>query len=416
MAGRNWLRHRNGVAEGVRVSPMPSLEPLEPRLLLSADPIGLDPLLALEHSPAGQAISLDVERQDHATEPRDPSLILTFLSLPDEQYGTPRVSTCTKPDGESAERSEFAVTESLETEPASRIESAIQVSVELSESPHTTEDGSTVFLSGDDADITLAPENVPVQIRGPPAGHFLAPYQRISDDSEIATDSFDSASAESILGAPELLAADLPGLHLDASDPANYAGQIVYLDFGGAERITYNGPVAVGPFDVPRFQAPGRPAGQEEAIISQTLSLLEETFASMGVIVTAMEPPAGIEHSRVWIGGDDSAFAAHGSFAGIAEQIDVGNRDRSDTAYVFSESILILERLVCEENRTNLAGDWAMVRVAKAEALLVSGREDDGMREAEESMEVLQREVARTNRAELRDALADLKRILASEP
>jgi len=32
--------------------------------------------------------------------------------------------------------------------------------------------------------------------------------------------------------------------------------QVVYLDFDGADNITYNGPVSVGPFDVPAFTRP----------------------------------------------------------------------------------------------------------------------------------------------------------------
>jgi len=60
----------------------------------------------------------------------------------------------------------------------------------------------------------------------------------------------------------------LPGLELvDPSSIDRIAGQVFYLDFDGARDVIYNGPVTVGPFDVPAFSLEGTPlAGQEQVI------------------------------------------------------------------------------------------------------------------------------------------------------
>ncbi|MDP6717124.1 MAG: hypothetical protein QGF59_00660 [Pirellulaceae bacterium] len=131
----------------------------------------------------------------------------------------------------------------------------------------------------------------------------------------------------------------LPGLRL--VDPhTNVDGQIIFLDFDGAEDVVYNGPVTVGPFDVPVFEAPGELAGQEEAIIASVLEQLEQTFAGSGVIFTTAQPVEGVEYSTVYIGGDDSAFREYGSFRGLAESIDGGNGSLIDKAFVFSANLV----------------------------------------------------------------------------
>jgi len=60
-------------------------------------------------------------------------------------------------------------------------------------------------------------------------------------------------------------------MYLVDPDLSNWQGQIIYLDFDGAQNVTYHGPLTVGPFDIPAFQAPVALAGQEQAIIDQVL-------------------------------------------------------------------------------------------------------------------------------------------------
>jgi hypothetical protein len=39
------------------------------------------------------------------------------------------------------------------------------------------------------------------------------------------------------------------------------------------------------------------------------------------VVFTCTEPEAGTAYSTVFVGGDDEAFSAYGSFTGLAEQV-----------------------------------------------------------------------------------------------
>ena len=166
----------------------------------------------------------------------------------------------------------------------------------------TTEDGNMpIYVNNADLSIEYATS---IEIRGPPA-------------SETVT---------------------LSGMHL--VDPAfdYFNGQNVYLDFDGEENVTYNGPVTVEGIDVPAFVAPGDLAGQEQVIITEVLGSLEHIFAGSGIIFTTEWPSGNQLYSTIYVGGNDSAFADYSSFLGLAEQVDVGNTDRSDKAFVFSDN------------------------------------------------------------------------------
>ncbi|MFA6134985.1 MAG: Ig-like domain-containing protein, partial [Phycisphaerae bacterium] len=133
-----------------------------------------------------------------------------------------------------------------------------------------------------------------------------------------------------------LLSVNLPGLQLVDQAADRFDGQVVYLDFDGAQNVTYRGPVEISGIDVPAFKAPGGIAGQEEAIIGQLTRELNSLFAQAGItFVTELPPDDGV-YSTIFIGGDDSRFAGYGSFLGVAEQVDIGNQNPSDNAFVFS--------------------------------------------------------------------------------
>ncbi|MCL5280190.1 MAG: LEPR-XLL domain-containing protein [Planctomycetes bacterium] len=131
----------------------------------------------------------------------------------------------------------------------------------------------------------------------------------------------------------------LPGLELVDTDLEHLRGQIIYLDADGARDITYHGPATIGPFDVPAFQTPGRFAGAEPVILAQVRDSLRQIFAEAGVIFTLQRPAGGQPCSMVYLGGDDLVFAAYGSFEGLAEAVDVGNRNAGDEALVFSQEL-----------------------------------------------------------------------------
>ena len=78
------MEEQKRVAQKVPPVRPPALEPLQPRVLPIADSIGLDLLSSLDAPFAGQAVYVDLDRQDHGTEHNDSSLILTYLASSDE--------------------------------------------------------------------------------------------------------------------------------------------------------------------------------------------------------------------------------------------------------------------------------------------------------------------------------------------
>ncbi len=132
---------------------------------------------------------------------------------------------------------------------------------------------------------------------------------------------------------------DLPGLVGPADLLEATAGQVVYLDFDGAEGVLYDGPVKVEGINVPAFSAEWVGLqGQEGSLAAAVTRQVAEVVGLLGVKVTA-EAPASGEFSTVYIGGSGAAFSAWGRFDGLAEKIDAGNLDPSDAALVFSDEI-----------------------------------------------------------------------------
>ena len=132
---------------------------------------------------------------------------------------------------------------------------------------------------------------------------------------------------------------EIPGMVLVDPVEDQFAGQVVYLDFDGAENVTYDGPVVVDGIDIPAFEALGELAGREAAIIDAVVAELEATFEGTGIKFTTEQPTEGTEYSTVYIGGDDSAFEEYGDFIGLSETIDIGNRDKADAALVFADEV-----------------------------------------------------------------------------
>jgi hypothetical protein len=200
-----------------------------------------------------------------------------------------------------------------------------------SHSAFIADDGSMPIINND-ADLSLGYETS-IEIRGPPVS-TVEPL--ISSETNTYVSSDEIAESSNLDCTISLQAPELPGLQLVDPNISSWNGQIIYLDFDGAEDVIYNGPVTVGPFDVPAFDAPGELAGQEDLIISQILAELKQTFAGTGIIFTIDQPEAGLQYSTLYIGGDDSAFSQYGSFLGLAEQVDVGNFDQNDNGLAFS--------------------------------------------------------------------------------
>ena len=148
-------------------------------------------------------------------------------------------------------------------------------------------------------------------------------------------------TAEGNTNAPTGILPELPGLIPVDTTPEDIAGQIVFLDFDGAQNVVYNGPIIVGPFDVPAFSPEDTALpGQEEAVISDVLNGLEQIFFGTSVVFALEQPEDGVSYSTVYIGGGDWAFAAYSEFYGLAERVDRGNSNRTDQAYVFADKVI----------------------------------------------------------------------------
>ena len=159
-----------------------------------------------------------------------------------------------------------------------------------------------------------------------------------------------------------------------SSAPRPPGGQIVYLDLDGVAGITYDGPVTISDIELSPFAAPQSMAGTESEIVAAMLDFLAGAFAGSGVVFTTDEPGEGSNYSTIYIGGDGAAFEAYGPFVGLSEKIDVGNEDRNDIAFVFSD---VLEQSLADalETFTSLANFLDSQSGTLAERLVDYARE-----------------------------------------
>jgi len=292
------------------VKPLIQLEQLEPRIMLSGDG-----LLNIAPNPH-QDTSLDktsltdqyAELLDtHEQVEEQISLELTQPDTPDTDVCQP-IFTLYVDDNNTNEQSSDVDLSVGNIGPAQIGEVLAVLSNDyegdIENKVGTTEDGGMpTYLNDADLSIEYATS---IEIRGPPLSENIA----------------------------------LSGMHLVEPTVDNFDGQIIYFDFDGEQDVTYNGPVTIEGIDVPAFMAPGDLAGQEQVIITKVLESLERFFAGSGIIFTTERPSDNQLYTTIYIGGDDSAFAEYGSFLGLAEQVDVGNQDSGDDAFVFSDNLI----------------------------------------------------------------------------
>jgi PKD repeat protein/Ca2+-binding EF-hand superfamily protein len=330
-----------------------SLEQLEPRLLLSADFLETEPAFG-QSIPSGElAVIIDLDQKQVDLQYGQPQIV---IAAPTDPVQSDEASVDSQAGGEDILSIEVQWAEEAVLPPQgdgplgtdAKTDSVLSVAL-----PGRAACNVETECSG--ADTTLRAETVgpaaieqqeiidiwdasSVDIRGPPqddvsplTAEFSAPALETATDSRAGNESADSTETRTNLS--------LPGLYL--VDPAadDFVAQVIYLDFGGEQGVTYQGPVTEKHIDVPAFRAPGGFAGQEEAVIAQTLERLCSIFAASSIRFTVTEPDGTTAYSTIYIGGDDSAFAQYGSFLGLAEKVDVGNQDRADSAFVFSEQI-----------------------------------------------------------------------------
>lgn len=133
---------------------------------------------------------------------------------------------------------------------------------------------------------------------------------------------------------PRLLLAQvewLPDLTGPDSLPEHAVGQVVYLDFDGDSRISFQGPIVVEGVIPPS----SLPAGAIEQVVREVSSTLRELGVSL---VTS--PPQDSSYSTVYISGGMAFAPLDASFWGIAESVDSFNTRPDDCAFVFSRAIM----------------------------------------------------------------------------
>lgn len=106
------------------------------------------------------------------------------------------------------------------------------------------------------------------------------------------------------------------------SDAGLFSGssneQVIYVNFDGARAVNYRGPIEIEGIDVPAFVAPASLRHYEDTIKETVVNSLNHVFQGSHVSVVTTQPPAGIDFSTIYVGGDGSAFNEHGFYYGLA--------------------------------------------------------------------------------------------------
>ncbi|MCU0916499.1 MAG: hypothetical protein MUC88_18330, partial [Planctomycetes bacterium] len=104
---------------------------------------------------------------------------------------------------------------------------------------------------------------------------------------------------------------ELPDLVLVSQDVSDWRGQVVYLDFDGEESVLYEGPVTVGPFDVPAFEGSRDLAGRtQDGVMAGATEDGAESLAD--VIAHEVAHLLGYAHAGA---------GRRGALAGVAENV-----------------------------------------------------------------------------------------------
>jgi autotransporter passenger strand-loop-strand repeat protein len=126
---------------------------------------------------------------------------------------------------------------------------------------------------------------------------------------------------------------ELDGLVLADSNTDYSGAQTVFLDFDGADDVSYNNDalgIHIDHIDV-------ADSGLNEEQQFQILTDLNTKFADTGISFTTSIPEHN-EYSTIYI-GETQAFDSYGALLGIAETVDCGNINKSDNAFVLSNQI-----------------------------------------------------------------------------
>lgn len=122
---------------------------------------------------------------------------------------------------------------------------------------------------------------------------------------------------------------------------ADYSGtQTFFLDFDGAENVSYDNDALNIHLDNLSVADSGLTAEEQNKILTE----LNTEFAGSGIVFTD-KLTEQVEHSTIYVGAT-TAFDTYGSFLGMAETIDVGNLDKTDNAFVLSNRLESIDKVV----------------------------------------------------------------------
>jgi hypothetical protein len=180
---RSCVGARNGAGERVQPVRPPSLEQLEPRLLLSADLIGTEPPALPGTSASAQAILVSLNQDYEGGQKTDCSLILTYLASVDEANpqqtdvgdGTLPInvedanSSGQSPDDMAPPvEADTGMTSTLVSTPLSQLEFSIQIAARPEDSAASAQDASACPIPVDGRDTISNTASFPIEARGPP--------------------------------------------------------------------------------------------------------------------------------------------------------------------------------------------------------------------------------------------------------
>ncbi len=162
------------------------------------------------------------------------------------------------------------------------------------------------------------------------------------------------------------------GLQLAVPGEIYSGDQVVYLDFDGAENVTYNNEaLALSISDITVSDS-----GFTGEQISGTVKELNTAFAGTGVTFTSEKPSDGKEYSTVYIGETSSASGKWESltanYQGLSETIDYGNADKTDKAFVFGDGLASISAVT-----ETVAHEVAHLQGARHEGDIVVGSLDN---------------------------------------
>jgi len=82
----------------------------------------------------------------------------------------------------------------------------------------------------------------------------------------------------------------VPGLAADASTLEAMRGQLVFLNFSGAEGLSYRGPVTINGISIRDYTTPEGVTTDRAAVIAEVTQRLNALFAGLGVTIVAEQP------------------------------------------------------------------------------------------------------------------------------